>query len=109
MVRYLGFYSNVCRGRRKKQGIAESEYVIEVEEYNKGVNKSRVRLILTKELLHTGITRAKESVVIFGKSDVLKKLCRVESHERIRFELVGRVIVPYRFILLIIRLNLLII
>ena len=35
--------------------------------------------LLTKELLYTGITRAKESVVIFGKSDVLKKLCHVES------------------------------
>ena len=45
MVRYLGFYSNVCRGRRKKQGIAESEYVIEGEEYNKGANKSWARLI----------------------------------------------------------------
>ena len=45
MVRYLGFYSNVCRGRRNKQGIAESEYVIEGEEYNKGANKSWARLI----------------------------------------------------------------
>ena len=34
MLRYLGFYSNVCRGRRKKQGMKESEYVIEGEEYN---------------------------------------------------------------------------
>ena len=45
MLRYLGFYSNVCRGRRKRQGIAESEYVIEGEEYNKGANKSWARLI----------------------------------------------------------------
>ena len=45
MLRYLGFYSNVCRGRRKKQGIKESEYVIEGEEYNKGANKSWARLI----------------------------------------------------------------
>lgn len=45
MVRYMGFYSNVCRGRRKKQGTAESEYVIEGEEYNKGCSKTWARLI----------------------------------------------------------------
>ncbi|MCG2789925.1 MAG: hypothetical protein L6405_08295 [Actinomycetia bacterium] len=45
MLRYLGFYSNVCRGRRKKQGTAESEYVIEGEEYNKGCSKTWARLI----------------------------------------------------------------
>jgi len=45
MLRYLGFYSNVCRGRRKKQGMKESEYVIEGEEYNKGANKSWAHLI----------------------------------------------------------------
>ena len=45
MLRYLGFYSNVCRGRRKKQGMKESEYVIEGEEYNKSANKSWTRLI----------------------------------------------------------------
>ena len=45
MVRYLGFYSNVCRGKRKKQGSAESEYVIEDDSYNKGCSKSWARLI----------------------------------------------------------------
>jgi len=45
MVRYLGFYSNVCRGRRKKQGSAESEYVIEDGQYNIGCSKSWARLI----------------------------------------------------------------
>jgi hypothetical protein len=33
MLCYLGYYSNVCPGRRKKQGSAESDYVIEDEEY----------------------------------------------------------------------------
>ena len=45
MVRYTGYYSNVCRGRRKKQGTCESDCVIEGEEYNKGANKSWARLI----------------------------------------------------------------
>ncbi|MBU4293893.1 MAG: hypothetical protein KJ770_07575 [Actinobacteria bacterium] len=45
MLRYLGYYSNVCRGRRKKQGTAESEYVIEGEEYNKDCSKTWARLI----------------------------------------------------------------
>jgi len=45
MLRYLGFYSNVCRGKRKKQGTAESEYVIEDEEYNKSCSRSWARLI----------------------------------------------------------------
>ena len=45
MVRYLGFYSNVCRGRRKKKGITESEYVIEDDSYNKGCSRSWARLI----------------------------------------------------------------
>ena len=44
-VRYLGFYSNVCRGRRKKQGIVESEYAIEDGQYNIGCSKSWARLI----------------------------------------------------------------
>ena len=44
MVRYTGYYSNVCRGRRKKQGTAESDFVIE-EDNNKGANKSWSRLI----------------------------------------------------------------
>jgi len=41
----MGFYSNVCRGKRKKQGMKESEYVIEGDQYNKGANKSWARLI----------------------------------------------------------------
>ena len=45
MVRYTGYYSNLCRGRRKKQGMKESEYVIEGDQYNKGANKSWARLI----------------------------------------------------------------
>jgi hypothetical protein len=45
MVRYLGFYSNVCRGKRKKQGIEQSDYAIENEEYNKSCSKSWARLI----------------------------------------------------------------
>ena len=40
MVRYVGFYSNVCRGKRKKQGRAESDYVIEDDSYNKSCSKS---------------------------------------------------------------------
>jgi hypothetical protein len=45
MVRYMGFYSNVCRGKRKKQGRVESDCVIEDDGYVKGANKSRARLI----------------------------------------------------------------
>jgi hypothetical protein len=45
MIRYLGYYSNVCRGRRKKQGMTESDYVIEDDSYNKGCSKSWARLI----------------------------------------------------------------
>jgi len=45
MVRYLGYYSNVCRGRRKKQGTCESDCVIEDDGYTKGANKSWSRLI----------------------------------------------------------------
>ena len=45
MVRYNGYYSNVCRGRRKKQGTAESDFVIEDDKYTKGANKSWSRLI----------------------------------------------------------------
>ena len=45
MVRYTGYYSNVCRGRIKKQGIAESEYVIEDGQYNIGCSKNWARLI----------------------------------------------------------------
>jgi len=45
MVRYTGYYSNVCRGKRKKQGTCESGFVIEEDNYNKGCNKSWARLI----------------------------------------------------------------
>jgi hypothetical protein len=45
MVRYLGYYSNVCRGRRKKQGACESDCVIEDDGCAKGANKSWSRLI----------------------------------------------------------------
>ena len=44
MVRYMGLCSNVCRGRRKKEGTCESDFVIE-EDNNKGANKSWARLI----------------------------------------------------------------
>ena len=45
MVRYMGYYSNVCRGKRKKEGAAESDFVIEDEEYNKSCSRSWARLI----------------------------------------------------------------
>jgi len=45
MVRYMGYYSNVCRGRRKKEGACESDFVIENDKYTKGANKSWSRLI----------------------------------------------------------------
>jgi hypothetical protein len=44
MVRYTGYYSNVCRGRRKRQGTCESDCVVEEDGY-KSVNKSWARLI----------------------------------------------------------------
>jgi hypothetical protein len=44
-VRYLGYYSNVSRGKRKKQGSCQSDYVIENEEYSKSCSKSWARLI----------------------------------------------------------------
>ena len=28
VVRYLGYYNNVCRGRREKEGACESDFVI---------------------------------------------------------------------------------
>ena len=45
MTRYNGYYSNVCRGRRKKDSACESDFVIEDQEYEKGLNKSWARLI----------------------------------------------------------------
>ena len=47
MVRYMGFYSNVCRGRRKKQGMGESDFVIE-DDNNKGANKSILLIFYPK-------------------------------------------------------------
>ena len=44
-VRYLGYYSNVCRGKRKKQNSAEADFIIFDDEYTKGCNKSWARLI----------------------------------------------------------------
>ena len=44
MVRYTGYYSNVCRGRRKKEGTCESDFVVEEDDY-KGTNKSWAKLI----------------------------------------------------------------
>lgn len=40
MVRYSGFYSNVCRGRRKRKNCDEADFIIEGDEYKKGCNKS---------------------------------------------------------------------
>ena len=45
MVRYNGYYSNASRGRRKKEGTCESDFVIEDDGYTKGANKSWARLI----------------------------------------------------------------
>ncbi|MCX6383919.1 MAG: transposase [Actinobacteria bacterium] len=36
-VRYYGFYSNVCRGRRKRQKEDNADYVIEGDEHTKGL------------------------------------------------------------------------
>ena len=45
MLRYYGFYSNVCRGRRKRQGICKSYFIIKDDNYNKGCDKLWARLI----------------------------------------------------------------
>jgi len=45
MVRYVGFYSNVSRGKRKKQAVDKPDYVIEDDLYNKSCSKSWARLI----------------------------------------------------------------
>ena len=45
MVRCNGYYSNVCRGRRKKDSIDGSDCVLQDDEYTKGTNKSWARLI----------------------------------------------------------------
>jgi len=45
MVRYLGFYSNVCLGKRKKASTDEADSVIADNEHTMGCNKSWARLI----------------------------------------------------------------
>jgi len=45
MVRYLGFYINVCRGRRKRQNSAGADFIITDDEHTKGCNKYWARLI----------------------------------------------------------------
>jgi len=44
-VRYYRFYSNVCRGKRKKDNVNDIEFFIQDTERKKGCNKSWVRLI----------------------------------------------------------------
>ena len=44
MVRYTGYYSNVCRGRRKRQCTCELRLCVEEDGY-KSANKSWARLI----------------------------------------------------------------
>ena len=44
-VRYSGYYSNVCRGNRKRQNIDETDFIIEGDAHTKGCNKSWARLI----------------------------------------------------------------
>ena len=43
--KYTGYWRNVWRGRRKKHGTCESDFIIDNCEHNKGANKSWVRLI----------------------------------------------------------------
>ena len=45
MVRYNGYYSNVCQGRRKKDNIEGPDFVVQDDEHTKGANKSWARLI----------------------------------------------------------------
>ena len=44
-VRYFGYYSNVCRGRRKRQNSDGADFIITNDEHIKGCNKSWARLI----------------------------------------------------------------
>lgn len=44
-VRYFGYYSNVCRCRRKRQNSDGLDYIISNDEYRQGCNKSWARLI----------------------------------------------------------------
>jgi hypothetical protein len=45
MVRYMGYYSNASRGKRKKEGAGKYDFVIEDNDYNKGCNRTWTRLI----------------------------------------------------------------
>ena len=46
IVRYFGYYSNVCRSRRKRQKEDELDYcIIDDNQYIKGYNKSWSRLL----------------------------------------------------------------
>ena len=36
-VRYYRFYSNVCRGKRKKNNIDEADFIIQDSEHKKGL------------------------------------------------------------------------
>ena len=45
MIRYFGYYSNVLRGRRKRQNCDGADFIITDDEYIKGCNKSWARLI----------------------------------------------------------------
>ena len=45
MVRYNGYCSNVCRGRRKKDSIDRSDFVLQDDEHTKGANKAWAYLI----------------------------------------------------------------
>ena len=47
MLRYTGFCSNVCRGKRRKQEVDKSDYVIEDDLHNKSCSKSCTRLCYT--------------------------------------------------------------
>ena len=38
---YCGFYSNVCRGKRKKEKNDEADFIIRDDEHTKGCNKSQ--------------------------------------------------------------------
>jgi len=47
-LRYMGYYSNVCRGKRKRQNIDGADFIITDDpddQYIKGCNKSWARLI----------------------------------------------------------------
>ena len=45
MIRYFGYYSNVCRGRRKRQNSDRPDFIITDDEHTKGCNKFWAHLI----------------------------------------------------------------